>query len=205
MSDAQPTPRPEPQPDIDPRTRRRNRVMLVGIAAIFIVPILVATAINVLGLRPAPTRQHGELLDPRPDLRELSPTTLDGGRYGWDPAARRWRILLAPPAGCDAACQRLGADLDKVWQLFGKDADRVDVLWLCAAERCTVADGAQRIATLRTLRPDPALRARLPQVDDARGTPVYVVDPYGFVVLRYAPGTDPGGLRSDVARLIKLK
>ena len=37
------------------------------------------------------------------------------------------------------------------------------------------------------------------------GTPVYVVDPHGFVVLRYAPGFDPGGLRMDVARLLKLK
>ena len=195
----------DPIPEFDPRTRRRNRLMLVGIAAIFVVPILVATAINAFGLRPAPTRQHGELLDPRPDLRALAPALADGGAYAWTPEARVWRILLAPPAACDAACERLGADLDKVWQLFGKDADRVDVLWLCAAEPCAVADGAQRIATLRTLRPDPALRALLPQVDDARGTPVYVVDPYGFVVLRYAPGTDPGGLRSDVARLIKLK
>jgi hypothetical protein len=49
-----------------------------------------------------------------------------------------------------------------------------------------------------------ALRARLPQVDDAAGTPVYVIDPHGFVILRYAPGFDPGHLRTDVAKLIKL-
>ena len=49
------------------------------------------------------------------------------------------------------------------------------------------------------------VRAQLPNVDDPAGTPVYVVDPHGFVVLRYAPGFDPGGLRTDVARLLKLK
>ena len=47
--------------------------------------------------------------------------------------------------------------------------------------------------------------ARLPQVDDAAGTPVYVIDPNGFVVLRYPPQTDPAGIRADVARLLKLK
>ena len=44
----------------------------------------------------------------------------------------------------------------------------------------------------------------LPQVDDAAGTPVYVIDPHGFIILRYAPGFDPGGLRTDVSKLIKL-
>jgi hypothetical protein len=35
--------------------------------------------------------------------------------------------------------------------------------------------------------------------------PVYVVDPNGFVILRYAPGFDAGHLRQDMARLLKLK
>jgi cytochrome oxidase Cu insertion factor (SCO1/SenC/PrrC family) len=34
---------------------------------------------------------------------------------------------------------------------------------------------------------------------------VYVVDPNGFVILRYAAGSDPGDLRSDLAKLLKLK
>ncbi len=54
-----------------------------------------------------------------------------------------------------------------------------------------------------------ALRAALPRVDGAPGervgVPVYVVDPNGFVILRYAPGFDPGHLRQDMARLLKLR
>ena len=38
----------------------------------------------------------------------------------------------------------------------------------------------------------------------AAGVPAYVIDPYGFVVLRYAPGFDPVDLRSDMAKLLKL-
>ena len=49
------------------------------------------------------------------------------------------------------------------------------------------------------------LRAALPGVDDPAGTPLYVIDPNGFVVLRYPPHADPAGLRTDVARLLKLK
>ena len=52
---------------------------------------------------------------------------------------------------------------------------------------------------------DPALRAGLPRVDDPAGPPVYVIDPNGFVILRYPAGFDPGHLREDVGRLLKLK
>jgi hypothetical protein len=53
------------------------------------------------------------------------------------------------------------------------------------------------------------LRAALPRVDagsagGAQGVPVYVIDPNGFVILRYAPGADPAGLRADLAKLLKL-
>jgi hypothetical protein len=59
------------------------------------------------------------------------------------------------------------------------------------------------------VRGSDALRAGLPRsaVDTGtllRGLPVYVVDPNGFVILRYAPGFDPAGLRADLAKLTKL-
>jgi hypothetical protein len=57
---------------------------------------------------------------------------------------------------------------------------------------------------VRVLADDAAWPARLPRVDEPRGTPVYVVDPNGFVVLRYAPGFDVGDLRTDLSRLLKL-
>ena len=44
----------------------------------------------------------------------------------------------------------------------------------------------------------------LPRVEDPDGVPVYVIDPNGFVILRYPPGADLGGLRTDLARLLKL-
>jgi hypothetical protein len=74
----------------------------------------------------------------------------------------------------------------------------VDILWLGAHPANLPNSG------VRVLADDAALRARLPRADDPRGTPVYVVDPNGFVVLRYAPGFDLGDLRTDLSRLLKL-
>jgi hypothetical protein len=184
------------------RTRRRNRWTLLALCALFFGGMLVAGALRFSGWRPAGLKNHGELLQPPADLRRVTPQLATGGTYAWDPAARTWRIAVVA-RDCDSArareCAKLLQQIDTVWQLMGKDADRVHVLWIGA-----VPQGALRPATLRQLRADSSLRDALPRADDPAGDVVYVLDPNGFVVLRYAPGFDPGGLRSDLSRLLKI-
>ncbi len=189
-----------------PRAQRdRNRALLVLIVVLFLGSALVAGALRFSGWRPAGMQNRGELLDPPADLRAMTPRLAGGAAYDWHPAERRWRLLVAPPPGCAAACVDVARQLDLVWQLFGRNADHVDILWLGE-----VPDAAPRNTAWRVLEPDPALRAALPRVDGGpgeadNGVPAYVVDPNGFVILRYPPGFDPGDLRSDMARLLKLK
>lgn len=182
-----------------PRPDRRGRGKLIALFAVFFGSMLLAGILRFSGWQPAVNRNHGQLLSPPTDLRALTPRLADGAEYAWQPAERRWRIALAPAADCTASCVKLAGDLDKVWQLMGHNADHVDVLWIG-----TPPAGMPPMPALRILQADPALRQRLPGVDDPRGTPVYVIDPNGFVVLRYAPGFDAGGLRADLAKLLKL-
>lgn len=185
---------------VTPQQRNRNRALLVLIVVAFLGTALVAGLLRVSGWQPSGSKNHGELLQPPGDLRALSPRLDDGSAYAWQPVERTWRIAVAPPAGCDAPCVALSRELDVVWQLFGHRADRVHTLWIG-----TPPQGVVRNDSWRVLRDDPALRAGLPRVDDAAGVPVYVIDPNGFVILRYAPGFDPAHLREDVGRLLKLK
>lgn len=178
---------------------KRNRLVMFAVIGIFLAGMLVAGALRFSGWQPSGMKNHGELLKPPADLRASTPVLAAGGEYAWKPAERRWRILVAPPADCADPCRELARQLDLVWRLFGNKADELDILWLGAPP-----DGATRNAATRVLRRDPALRAQLPRVDDPAGVPVYVVDPNGFVILRYPPGFDPGGLRADVAKLLRL-
>jgi len=179
--------------------RNRNRGVLILIIVIFVGSALVAGALRVSGWRPDGTRNHGELLQPPGDLREVNLRLQDGGDYPWEPEERIWRMVVAPSPGCGEPCVKLSGELDLVWRLFGRRADSVHTLWIGQAP-----DGIVRNRSLRAIEPDPAVRAALPRVDDAAGVPVYVIDPNGFVILRYAPGFDPGDLRSDMSRLLKL-
>jgi hypothetical protein len=199
-SPATPPAAPTPPPPVNPQQRNRNRGLLVLIFVIFLGSALVAVALRMSGWQPHGMRNYGELLDPPGDLREVVPHLADGTPYDWAPIERTWRIALAPPADCGQRCVTLSQDLDKVWQLFGRHADHVHILWIGEPPRDAVRNSA-----LRVLRDEPAVRDALPRVQDPAGVPVYIVDPNGFVMMRYAPGFDPGHLRSDMSKLLKLR
>ncbi|MBB4598239.1 hypothetical protein [Xanthomonas arboricola] len=182
-----------------PHSVKRGRRMLIALAVLFFGSMLLAGVLRFSGWQPASMRNHGELLKPPADLRGLVPVRADGQPYAWAPAERVWRIALAPPAGCTQQCVMLAAELDKVWQLLGHRADKVEVLWIGAPPA-----GLPPMPALRVLRDDARLRQGLPRANDAAGVPVYVIDPNGFVILRYAPGFDPAGLRADLVKLLKL-
>jgi hypothetical protein len=184
----------------EPTRRRRNRTLLLALALLFFGSFVVAGLLRLSGWRPEQLKNRGELLHPYADLRAMQPRLAGGGAYAWDPRARLWRIAVAPPDACGQPCIALSKDLDTVWRLFGRNADQVHLLWI--GEPPT---GAVRNEATRVLRDDPALRAALPRLRDPAGVPVYVIDPNGFVILRYAPGFDPADLRTDLARLLKLK
>lgn len=181
-------------------SRSRGRWTLIALFGVFFGAMALAGVLRFSGWQPTSHRNTGELLQPPADLRALPPTLADGQPYPWNPNDRTWRILVAPSASCTSECVTLSQGLGKVWQLFGHNADNVEILWLG-----TPPAEVQGMPALRALRAQPDLRAALPAVDDAAGTPVYVIDPNGFVIMRYAPGFDMAGLRKDLATLLKLK
>ena len=181
-------------------SRSRGRWTLIALFGVFFGAMALAGVLRFSGWQPTSHRNTGQLLQPPTDLRALPPTLADGQPYPWNPNDRTWRILVAPSASCTSECVTLSQGLGKVWQLFGHNADNVEILWLG-----TPPAEVQGMPALRALRAQPDLRAALPAVDDAAGTPVYVIDPNGFVIMRYAPGFALAGLHKDMATLLKLK
>lgn len=187
-----------------PTVVRRNRNILLIVLLLFFGGMVVAGVLRFSGWRPHGMKNKGELLQPYGDLRGYSPTLRDGRPYRWQDSPRTWRIVTLPQE-CDGArqqaCQQLLENLDKVWRLTGREADRVHVLWGGAAP--VPLKGLREVHLLRV---DARLRGALPTQSAAptNGDWVWLLDPNGFVVLRYAPGFDPGDLRTDLSRLLKI-
>lgn len=190
--------------DPDPVLAKKNRRMLLGLLLLFFGGLLVAGLLRFSGWRPEGMKNKGELLEPYGDLRDYTPTLANGLPYRWQDDPRTWR-MVAMPRDCDgaraAACRALLEDLDKVWRLMGRHADRVHLLWVGE-----VPAGVSLPREVHVLRNDAGLRAGLPRwdVDPALGEPLWLIDPNGFVFMRYAPGFDPGDVRTDLSRMLKI-
>ena len=179
--------------------RTRSRLALVTVFALFFASFGVAYVMRMSGWEPARTRNFGTLLEPPLDLRTLQPLKADGSTWSWQPLERRWHVVVPAPADCGAPCAELADELHRVWLSEGRKAANIRVLWLGA-----MPAGAPDYAALVPMADNAELRARLPEAaaTDA-GIPVYLIDPSGFLVMRYAPGFDPSGLRKDLARLLR--
>lgn len=190
-------------PPVSPETRR-NRRTLILLVVLFFGAMLAAGALRFSGWRPDGMKNKGEMLSPYGDLRAYSPTLVSGAAYHWDANPRTWRIVVVP-RDCDAvrraACTELLGSLDKVWRLMGRHADRVHVLWAGAPPVSLVG-----LREVHLIRDDAGLRAGLTGLDASagQGDAAWLVDPNGFVVLRYGPGFDPADLRSDLGRLLRI-
>lgn len=171
----------------------------MALFALFFGTVFGAGVLRFSGWQPPGHKNHGEMLHPAIDARSIVPRLQDGRPHLWKPGERVWRIAVVAPEGCATECLKLAQDLDKVWRLFGHNADKVEILWIGA-----VPEGAPVTGARLMIEPASDLLAALPRHVDARGIPVYVIDPHGFVILRYAPGFDPGGLYKDVSKLLKL-
>lgn len=171
------------------------------ILAVCVVPIVASTALYFLW---TPTRfvNHGELLDPLP-LAGVEFTRSDGGQFTFDELNGRWVFVTVDDGACGEYCERKLYLMRQIRLTQGKDADRIERVWL-------IRDGQRPSAT--TLAEYEGTRAitlknldelnRFP-ADGERADYIYVVDPLGNLMMRYPPDGDPSRIKKDVTKLLR--
>ena len=110
----------------DARIVRRNRIMLVGLFAIAIVPMFGAFWLYESSRSAAPwaTTNRGELLDPIVSVGDLHLTV--GGRRNVDAQQRSMVVgRRSPHDGCTSECQAAVHQLRQLHILLGRDATRI--------------------------------------------------------------------------------
>jgi hypothetical protein len=150
--------------------------------------------------QPQSRTNYGELIEPRP-LPDSELRLLDGRPFRLSQLRGKWVLLQIDSAACGDACRKKLVYMRQARLALGRDADRVERVWL-------IDDAAA---------PDPALLrehdgltvARAPREALIDPFPsamahIYLVDPLGSVMLRF-PG-DPDGRRMlrDLARLLRV-
>jgi hypothetical protein len=175
-------------------SQRRARLTLLLVAAAFLTPFALALVLRFGGWQPNQTRNVGELLQPPLPLHAVRAQRADSGQaWTFVNTEQQWTLLAQLPVHCDPACRSALEVLPKVRTALARHAPRLHPFVLDAE------GGPQPFPTLRLGGDVPQLLAERPLA----GVQVWLVDPHGFLVLRYREGFDPSGLRKDLSRLIR--
>jgi cytochrome oxidase Cu insertion factor (SCO1/SenC/PrrC family) len=198
---------------------RRQRLALVGLALLFLAPLLLAFyAYYGLHWHPGKRVNHGELIEPPRPIPALSLPRVNAaepqGAAGAPASSTelfrgKWTFLYFGPGTCPAACR---ADLFNTRQVRAlvREDDRVQRVFIAQGECCDHEFLHVQHPDLITLR---ATDAAAPLLDVLKlGTSddplaagrVYLIDPLGNLMMWYAPSAAPKGMLDDLKRLLGL-
>jgi cytochrome oxidase Cu insertion factor (SCO1/SenC/PrrC family) len=187
--------------------RRRNQRPLAALAALFLLPLLLAFFLYYgSSWRPAHRLNHGVLITPARALPRAPLAAPEGDAADAAPFGQQWSLVYIDGGACAAACRQALYLMRQTRLALNSDRTRVVRVLLVsgACGDCAAlsredpglelfdANGAAGAALLREF---PAA---------AREQTVFVVDPLGNLMMSYDAREDPHGLLQDLKKLLKL-
>lgn len=183
---------------------RRYRALYL-LLAVCAAPVVASYTAYYL-LPPGGRINYGALIEPQRPLPALGLRHLDGTAVAASSLRGSWTMLQVDGGDCDAACEKKLWKMRQVRLTAGRDADRVQRVWLI------VDEAPLATALLREYDGTLFLRAGRDEVAaylplaDLSGTPadhIWLVDPLGNLMLRWPKDADPSRMKKDLARLLK--
>ena len=181
--------------------QRKGRRTLLVIAGLFTFPIVVAMYMYFTNSTfiPGMSTEHGEFITPP---RSLPDTQLSAT----DPQARfrkTWALLVLADQRCDSTCIEALEHIRQIRLSLGPKMTRLNTVYLPGASTAVPVELAEEHPKLIVV--DPANSAEIRSIIGTYSNgEIFMVDPLGNLMMRYAPDTGMGDIRKDVAHLFKL-
>ena len=180
--------------------------MLYLLIAVTLAPIL-ASYYAYYVAPPSGRTNYGTLVEPQRPVPAFSATGLDGAAFELRSLKDKWIFVMVDGGACDEYCQSKLFHMRQLRTMMGKERDEIERVWF-VTDREPLAtmlireyEGTHFVrADERDLRPFLAL----PETPNASlRDHMWVVDPYGNLMLRWPRNADPNGTKGDIARLLK--
>ena len=186
----------------------RGRRMLIGLAALFFVPLGLSFWLYYSGgWRPSGSTNKGELITPARPLPEVAFTLPDGTTSARAGLLRgKWTLLYLGGGGCTEDCRQALWTMRQTRQLLAEDMDRVQRVFIVRSDCCNTAFLSKEHPGLEVVKADDPSTgdffALFPATEPTHS--VYIVDPLGNLMMRFDARENPKGLLSDMKKLLKL-
>jgi len=188
-----------------PPTHWRRYRTLYLLLAVCAAPVVASYTAYYL-MPPAGRTNYGALVQPQRPLPALGLRRLDGAAVPAGSLRGSWTMLQVDGGDCDAACEK------KLWQMrqvrltAGRDADRVQRVWLIVDEAPLATTLLREYDGTRFLRAShDEIAAFLPVADSDSGLAdhIWLIDPLGNLMLRWPKDADPNRMKKDLVKLLK--
>jgi cytochrome oxidase Cu insertion factor (SCO1/SenC/PrrC family) len=180
---------------------RRGRLAFWLILAVCAAPLIASYSLYYWG-RPSGQVNYGDLIRPR-SVEHIVLTDLDGRALPLSELKGRWVLLTVNATTCAQRCQQKLVYMRQVRLAQGKEAERIERLWLLAGAGAPDPKLLEEHSGLLVARDATgALAASLP-ADGAPSEHIYVIDPLGNVMMRFPSDPDPRRVLKDLSRLLR--
>ena len=179
------------------------------LAALFFLPFAIGSGLFWLDWRPEIYGNHGELLQPPRTLPANGLYRVDGSPLPTPELLGKWLLVLPVKGSCNATCQINLQQMLQVHVALNKEQSRLQRVLIVG----DVSDTANEPTMVALQRLFPGLLVAAVHANVAgeawqgalmdRGQDVFIVDPLGNVMMRYADPSDMRGVLKDLLRLLK--
>jgi cytochrome oxidase Cu insertion factor (SCO1/SenC/PrrC family) len=119
----------------------------------------------------------------------------------------KWTLVSFVENKCDKACEFQLYELRQIWLALGKDANKIQRLAI-AKDNDLISSEQIKLSQGQLLLKDGSDLNRLHNLfksyPDFNNESIYLIDPYGNLMMQYKKGTNPSGIIKDLERLIRI-
>ena len=196
---------------MSPRSRIwRSRAVLIGLFLVFFVPVVGSLWLTLSrpGWLPFGQMNYGDLVSPARRMDGTGLSFLPGEDTSSPALTGKWTMIYAAGEGCADACRRVLFNTRQAYRSLGRDRARVQRLLLFDAVKAPFSLGELKAhhPDLRFAFAPTGWLNDLPlnPESDSPAQFVYVVDPRGYLMLRFDWNAEIKGMLKDLRRLMKF-
>jgi hypothetical protein len=178
---------------------KRSKLLLI--VAIFIAPIVASYLAYYIWTPQGGKTNYGDLVaSPLPDVSMMD---IYGKPFHLGELKGKWVLLTADAATCDDACDAKLHLIRQIRLSFGKDADRIDRLWLITDDGMPAQSLREKYEGMWMVKSKGnELLNKLPATGQLNDH-IYLIDPHGNLVMRYNRNPDLKKMKKDIDTLFK--
>jgi len=185
----------------DPASKKTRRTLLI-LVAISLAPFAGSLLLYYFW-KPQTFTNYGELIPPVALAGTVIPAS-QGKAFRIDELRGKWLFLTSDSGDCDDYCQSKLYVMRQIRLTQGKDQQRIERLWLVSdGMNPSPAIEAEYAGTRIIMAANQDLLKQLPAPDSPRDH-IYLVDPFGNLMMRFPRDVDPQRMKKDIDRLMKV-